>query len=212
MCGTVVAGLLAGCSGGGGSDGTPTGTATATETATETPTTAPTETPTATPTETPSGPDGPTHALDESFVVGTDGNRIGFRLIDFLRADSVGSSANPATADGTFLVVLLEFDNPQDDATTFPQNEFLATNEDQIRYANERATTNVGDDDRLDAQPLATTTLSAGQSATGAVVFDLNPDRSYRIEIRPTGDSGETHYVEVGQVSEIQPLESSMVG
>jgi len=214
ICGTLTAGLLAGC-GGGGSESTPTGTATDTETATATATD--TETPTATataePTETAaSGPGGPTHALDESFVVGTEGNRIGYRIIDFYRADSVGSSANPATAEGTFLIVLLEFENPQDDATTFPQNRFLATNEEQIRYLHDRATTSIGDDDRIDAQSVATTTLSAGQSASGAVVFDLDPDRSYWLEIRPTGDGGETHYVEIGPVSEIQALESSMVG
>ena len=216
ICGTLTAGLLAGC-GGGGSESTPTGTATDTETATATATATaePTETATATaePTETAaSGPGGPTHALEESFVVGTEGNRIRYRIIDFFRADSVGSSANPATADGTFLIVLLEFENPQDDTTTFPQNSFLATNEDQIRYFDDRGTTNIGDDDRIDAQPVAATTLSAGQSAAGAVVFDLDPDRSYWLEIRPTGDAGETHYVEIGPVSEIQTLESSMVG
>jgi len=215
ICGALATGLLAGCS--GNSESTPTGTAEPTATATATP--EPTATATATPTETAeptatpaTGPGGPTHELDESFVVGGDGSRINYRFIDFYRADSLGSSANPATADGTFVIVLLEFGNPQDSAISFPPNSFVASNDEQIRYIDEEATPKVDDDDRLDTQPIATTTLSAGQSAAGAVVFDLDPEQSYWLEIRPTGKGGETHYVEIGSVSEIQTLESSMVG
>ena len=109
------------------------------------------------------------------------------------------------------LFALLD-ENPQDAAISFPLNSFIATNDEQIRYIDEGATPKVDGDDRLDTQPIATTTLSAGQSAAGAVVFDLDPEQSYWLEIRPTGKAGDTHYVEIGSVSEIQALESSMVG
>lgn len=212
VCGAVAAGAFAGCSGsGGGGDATGTATATseptATATATETATATPTETPesTATPTETPSGP---THALDESFTVGT-GQPLDYRLIEFYRADEIGSSANNAIADGTYLIIVLELGNPQDDATSFPRNEFIIGNEQQIRYVDDEATPKIGDDDRIDVDPIDTATVLSGSSKTGAVVFDVDPDRSYRVRILPTGDDGETHYVDVGPVSEIQELQGS---
>ncbi|WP_248895576.1 DUF4352 domain-containing protein [Haloplanus halobius] len=204
-CGALATGLLAGC-GGGGTDAT--ATATATETATATPTATATETATATPTATP-GPDGPTHDLDESFVVGTEPDHIGYRIIDFYRADRIGSSANNATADGTYLIILLELSNPQEEAISFPQNAFIVGNEDQLRYVDTGATPKIADDERLDVAPLATATVLSGSSKAGALVFDLDPDRSYRIRIHPTGDSGETHYVPIGAISDVEELQSS---
>jgi hypothetical protein len=64
----------------------------------------------------------------------------------------------------------------------------------------------------VDTQALGSATLLSGSSKTGAVVFDLDPDQSYWLELRPTGDAEDTHYVEIGTISEIQALESSMVG
>jgi hypothetical protein len=216
-CGALATGLLAGCSGGGGNGesatGTPTATATteptAEPTATATATTEPTAEPTATATPEAAGP---THGLDESFTVGSGENAIGYRIIDLYRADRLGSSANNSTADGTYVVVFLELSNPQSDATTFPRNQFIVANEEQIRYIDENATPLVADDDRLNVQPLANATILAGSSKTGAVVFDLDPDRSYEIRLQPTGSSGETHYVNIGTVSDLPTLESSMVG
>jgi hypothetical protein len=215
-CGAIVSGLLAGCGGGGGGStptgtttATPTGTATATSTETATTTATETADPTATPTDASSGP---THGIDESFTVGTGGNEIGYRIVDLLRADEVGSGANSSTADGTFLIVIVELTNPQNDSISFPRNEFIVGNEEQIRYVDDGATPKIDDDDRIDVEPLATTTVLSGSSKTGAVLFDVDPDRSYRIRILPTGDSGETHYVDVGPVSEIQELQDSMFG
>jgi hypothetical protein len=217
-CGALATGLLAGCSGGGDGEsatGTPTATETAAPTAeptaTATETAAPTAEPTATATATPESA-GPTHGLDESFTVGSGENAIGYRIIDLYRVDRLGSSANNSTADGTYVVVILELSNPQSDATTFPRNQFIVANEEQIRYIDENATPLVADDDRLNVQPLANATVLAGSSKTGAVVFDLDPDRSYEIRLSPTGGSGETHYVDIGTVSDLPTLESSMVG
>jgi len=214
-CGTVLAGALAGCSGGGG-ESTPTGTAEATATATETATATVTETaePTATETAEPTatetpGPDGPTHDLGESFTVGSGNEAIGYRVIDLFRADQVGSSANNSTADGTFLIVVLELSNPRDSAISFPNNNFLAWNEEQIRYLHDTVTPKIGDDPRIDVEPIGTATVLSGSSKTGAVVFDVSPDRSYWIRINPTGDSGETHYVPVGAMSDVDQLEGS---
>ena len=216
-CGTVFTGLLAGCSGGGGEDGDGDGDATPTATATTEPTATETDAPTATateapePTETPAS-GGPTHGLDERFTVGSGENAIDYRIIDFYRTDRIGSSANNRTADGTYLLILLEFYNPQNDATTFPRNQFIVGNEEQIRYVDEDATPLVSDDDRIDTDPLLNATVLAGSSKVGAVVFDLDPHRSYRIRFLPTGGEGETHYLDIGTISDIQPLESSIVG
>ncbi|WP_338740030.1 DUF4352 domain-containing protein [Haloplanus salilacus] len=228
VCGTIVSGLLAGCGGGGGGGSTPTGTTTATPTGTVTPTSTATPTGTVTPTSTatPTGtatdtpestatatpePSAPTHSLDESFTVGTDGSEIGYRITNFFRADEVGGSANSSTADGTFLIVVLELSNPQSDAISFPRNEFIVGNEEQTRYVDDEASPKIDDDDRIDVESIATTTVLGGSSKTGSVIFDVDPDRSYRIRILPTGDSGETHYVDVGPMSEVQELEGSIV-
>jgi hypothetical protein len=217
-CGTVLAGVLAGCSGGGG-ESTPTGTATGTATETPEPTATETpeptatatemeEAPTATATATP-GPDGPTHGLDEAFAVGSGNEAIGYRILELYRADQIGSQANNATANGTYLIVVLELSNPRSSRISFPNNNFLAWNEDQILYLRDGATPKLADDDRIDVQPLGTATVLAGRSKTGAVVFDVDPDRSYWIRINPTGDAGESHYVRIGPMSEVAELQGS---
>jgi hypothetical protein len=206
--------MLAGCGGGGGGS-EPTATATATETATPTAEPTATATETATPTAEPTatatpGPDGPTHDLDESFTVGSGDEAIGYRVIDFYRADRIGSPANSTTANGTFLIVVLELSNPRSSSISFPNNNFLVWNEEQIRYLDDDATPKIGDDDRIDVQPIGTTTVLAGSSKIGAVVFnDIDPDRTYWIRVNPTGDSGESHYVPIGVVSEVEALQGS---
>jgi len=218
-CGTVLTGILAGCGGGGGGGGgggdgggeateTATATATATTTATETATATATETAEPTATETP-GPDGPTHDVGESFTVGSGDEAIGYRIVELFRADRVGSQANNDVADGTFLIIILELSNPRENEISFPNNNFQVWNEEQIRYLDDEATPKIGDDDRLDVTPIGTTTVLAGDSKTGAVVFDVDPDESYWLRINPTGDSGETHYVPVGPVSDVEELRSS---
>jgi len=214
-CGTVLTGLLAGCGGGGG-DATPTGTeptATETEAPTATATQAPdptaTETDASTATAAASGPDGPTHDIGESFTVGSGNEAVGYRIVDLYRADQVGGSANNSTADGTYLIVILELSNPRDSALSFPNNNFLAWNEEQVLYLDDGATTQISDDDRIDIDPLGTATVLSGSSKTGAIVFDVDPDRTYWIRVTPTGDSGETHYVPLGVVSDIEELQGS---
>lgn len=218
-CGTVLTGILAGCGGGGG-DATPTETGTADSTATETeaptatetegpdPTATETDAPTAT--ETASSLDGPTHEVGESFTVGSGNEAIGYRIVEFFRADRVGSSANNSTAEGTYLIVVLDLSNPRDSVLSFPNNNFLAWNEEQILYLSDEATPQIDDDDRINVQPLGTATVLSGNTKTGAVVFDVDPDRNYWIRVTPTGDPGETHYVPVGLPSEVQELQSSL--
>jgi hypothetical protein len=209
-CGTVLTGLLAGCSGGGG-ETTPTATATATTT-TATATAAPTATATATETATETaGPDGPTSDVGERFTVGSGAEAVSYRIVELFRADRIGSQANNATANGTYLIVVLDLRNPRNSALSFPNNNVQIWNEEQIRYLSDEATPKIADDERINADPIGTATVLPGNSKTGAVVFDVDPDRSYWLRITPTGDSGETHYVPVGRVSEIQELRSSLV-
>jgi len=211
--GTVLSGALAGC-GGGGADPTATATSEPTATATSEPTATATPEPTATATPEPTatatpGPDGPTHGLDESFTVGSGNEAVGYRIIDFYRADRVGSSANNSVADGTFLIVLMELSNPRDITLSFPNTKITVRNEEQIRYLDDRATPNIDDDDRIDADPIGTATVTSGNSIVGAVLFDVNVDRSYWMRIEPTGDSGETHFVPIGTISDVEELRSS---
>jgi hypothetical protein len=212
-CGTVLTGMLAGCGGGGGEateapTETETPTETATATATETPTATATETAEPTATETP-GPDGPTHDTGESFTVGSGDEAIGYRIVELFGADRVGSQANNDVADGTFLIVILELSNPRETEISFPNNNFQVWNEEQIRYLDDRATPRIGDDDRIDVTPIGTASVLAGESITGAVLFDVDPDRTYWIRVLPTGDSGETHYVPIGPVADVEELQGS---
>jgi hypothetical protein len=219
-CGTVVAGLFAGCSGGGGG-ATATPTETPTETPTATPTETPTETPTATPTETATEtptetaaqtPSSPTHEVGDEFTVGTGGNRLTYRIRSLYRADTIGSSADNDTAEGAFLLVVMDLTNPTGEATGFPRNQFRAVNEQQLRYIDEAASDKISADDRVNVDPLTYATIRANSTKTGAVAFDLDTDQSYRLRILPTGEEGETHHVPVGQVTSYPALEESAVG
>lgn len=225
-CGALVTGLLAGCSGGSGEStatGTPTETGTATETATATatstaPTTptetasgteAPTEAATATPSPTPSAP---THQLGESFVVGSGGNAIGYTIEAFYRSDHLGEQANEKRADGTYLVVILTLSNPQDEPIYFPNNDFLAVNERTLRYIDDEGTEAVSSDDRINVPPIGYASVLAGREKQGAVVFDLDPSQSFRLEISPPDADEPVHYVPVGLISDLETLQSAAVG
>jgi len=225
-CGALLSGTLAGCLGGSGSDEeTPTATATPTAkevsledggTNTETPTPTPTATPTATPTETATATPtatptptaaGITHEIGERFTVGEGENAVTYRLIEFWRADEIGNSFSKSTADGTFLVVVVEVTNPQSEIITLPRNEFRTRSPNTWHKYNEDASTNINGDDRLDEPPLVNTSIQSGASERGAVAFDVNPDDSYRMWIFPTGAaSTPEHYVNIGPISSVDAL------
>lgn len=222
-CSTVLAGALAGCGSDGGSDEpTPTETPESTptqqeisledgssgSTPTETPTATPTETPadTPTPTATPA-PAGNTHALEEQFTVGEDDNAVTYRILDFYRADDLGNAASKVTADGTFLIVVLEITNPQDSQIVLPREDFRARSSRTWHQYHRNATEQIAFDDRIDEQSLANTGIRSGRSVTGAVAFDVDPDSSYELWITPAGgpDTPE-HFVPVGEIPAVQEL------
>ncbi len=222
---TATAGALAGCGGGGdGEDGdteedgeTPdpeTATATPTPAETETPTEAPTPTETETPAETPtpapgdSGGTSFTHGLDEEFTVGESGNQVTYRVIEFSRADQIGSQVNFSEADGTFLIVTLEVTNPRNEALKFPRLEFrLQTDDGAWQRFDREPSQKVNSDDRVGVEHIGDATIEPGASALGAVVFDVDPDKTQRVWVTPTGDA-ETpeHFVPVGDLSEVEEL------
>ena len=213
--GTVVAGLLAGCGGGSGDDGdadggsTPAGTATPTDTPTQTETATPTETETATPADTPTpGTESFTHEIGEEFTVAEGDNAVGYRILELARSDRVGGQASYTTADGTFLVVTLEYTNPQDETIEFPRSEFrLQAESGSWQRFDQESTGKVGSDGRLDAENVGDSTLTPGDSKTGAVVFDVNPDASYRIWITPTGEADTPeHFVPIPDLSSVEEL------
>lgn len=223
---TALAGAIAGCGGGGDggeSDGgsgdgetpdseteTATPTPAETEMATETPTPAETETPTETPTPA-SDDDGGTsftHEVGEEFTVGESGNRVTYRIIEFARADEIGSQVNFAEADGTYLIITLEVTNPRDEALEFPRLDFrLLTDDGAWQRFDRESSQKVNSDDRIDVEYIGDATLEPGASALGAVAFDIDPEKTQRIWITPTGDP-ETpeHFLPVGDISEIEEL------
>lgn len=223
-CGALLSGTLTGCLGGSESDEeTPTATATPTakevsledggantETPTATPT--PTQTPTATPTQTPTTTPTPTatgitHEVGEQFTVGEGENAVTYRILEFWRADELGNSFDNSTADGTFLIVVAEVTNPQDDIITIPRNEFRAQSSNTWHKYNRDASIDINGDDRIDEPSLADTSIRSGTAERGAVAFDVNPGDSYRMWMFPTGPANTPeHFVDIGPISGIQRL------
>jgi len=223
-CSAVLTGLMAGCGSTSSSDEptpteTPTGTPTPKEislgtpapgenTPTETPEPTPTPTPTPEPTPTPTPtPAGEIHDVGEQFTVGSDSEAIIYRIEEFARAEELGSVMNPATADGTFLVVTLDLTNPRDERLGFPTRRFRARSPATWHTLNRDATDAIGPDDRIDVKPFTDRFVPSGETRTGAVAFDVDPENPYRLWILPTGDSdGEEHFVPIGDISSVEEL------
>lgn len=219
---TALAGALAGCGGGGdgGSEGdetpepeteTATPTPAETEAPMETQTPADTETPAETATPTPED-DGAsfTHEVGEEFTVGEEGNRVTYRIIEFQRADRIGSQANFNTADGTYLIVTLEVTNPRSKAIEFPEGNFRVLTDDGAWQRFDRdPSQKVNSDERLSVEHIGDATIPAGQAALGTVLFDVDPDKNQRLWITPTGDAQTPeHFVPVPDLSEVEQLRS----
>lgn len=219
-CGALLTGTVAGCLSNADDDapatptatnteaGTPTETAesTPTPTATETETATPTVDPTPTETQTP-GDERFTHELNTRFTVGEDRQAVTYRIIRYARTDRLGSSMNRSTARGTYLLVFAELSNPQDRKIAVPKDDFRVRSSLTWRKFNEDATEKIEIDDRLDVRSLATQSVPSGQSITGAVAFDVDPEQSYRVWITPM-DAPDTpsHFVPVGEISAVDEL------
>lgn len=220
-CGIVLAGVLAGCGGGSdgdGGDSTPTSTPES-ETPTETPmqeateTEAPTDTPAETATPTAEPTDEFTHEMGEEFTVGEGDNAVTYRIVDLFRTDKIGSGASNTEANRTFLIVVLDLTNPRNSELPFPRGNFRVQTEGSWRRFDREGTEKINADERLNVDQIGDSTLPSGETATGAVAFDVDPDSSYRIWITPTGDA-ETpeHFVSVGEISSVEELQGSLTG
>lgn len=227
-CGAFLSGTLAGCLGDSGSDsdpgsedGTPTAAPTPTAkevsledggTNTETPTATPTPTPTDTPTQTPTATPTPTaagitHEIGERFTVGDGDEAVTYRLIEFSKTDRIGNAASVSSADGIFLIVVVEITNPQDDIITLPRNEFRTRSPNTWHQYDRSGSTNIDSDDRIDEPSLVNTSIRSGATKRGAVAFDVRPGDSYRMWILPTGSADTPeHFVDIGPISAVPEL------
>jgi hypothetical protein len=184
----------------------------ATDTPSETPTAAPTDTPEPadTPTPTPTfTPDGIVHSLGDQFTVGEGGQAITYRIVDFYRANELGSEVSKTTAEGVYLVVIVEITNPRDSRIVLPLNDFRLRSfglNDWFTFA-ENGSKQIETDSRIDAVDLATNSVSSGETVTGAIAFDVELDADYWIWVTPDGEE-ETpeHFVEIGDVADVERL------
>jgi hypothetical protein len=225
-----VVGALPGCAGLGGDDpGTPTASPPDPSTPTDTP--APTEsvpttpsaptataaptpspTPTPTPTDTPAPtptPDqrGITHEAGSQFTVGEAGHAITYRPVEFYRSEDVGGPAQRVTAEGTFLVVVVEVTNPQSEVVALPRGYFRLQCGSATPRFEPAASEALNTDSRLDVPSLADHPISPGETTTGAVAFDVAPDDSCRLWILPTERPlTPQHFVPIGAVSSLERL------
>jgi hypothetical protein len=218
-CGTFLTGLVTGLlvspGGSGGADGgstpaTPTPQSTPRQTATPTPEPTPRPTPTATPTPEPTPtPAGEVHRLGEQFTVGSGGRAITYRITGLYTASEIGGEMTRITAEGTFLVVVVELTNPREEIISIPQDDFRIRSpalNDWFRFS-EDAGRRIDNDDRIDAESLLSTGVRSNESVTGAVAFDLPPGTDYRVWITPDGGPDEPeHFVMIGDLEGLPTL------
>lgn len=221
-CSTALAGL-AGCLGGlDTTEETPVQTPTDTPTAapTESPTATPTESPTATPTESPTATPTRTprrtvtpaqnsfsHDVEEQFTVGSDRTAVTYRVLRYRKAERIGDSMSWVDADGVFLLVYLQVTNPQDRRIAIPRDDFRIKSPETWYKFSEEATQKIESEDRIDVRSLAVQGVEPGQSITGALAFDVDPDSSVRVWVTPMkGPDTPQHFVPVGRLSIVQEL------
>lgn len=172
----------------------------------------PTREPTPEPTPTPAV-DGVTHAVGEQFTVGEDTSAVTYRITGLHRAAEIGDSADLASADGTYLVVVVELTNPQTTVTPFPWKHFRVWSADLNIWQriDDRPSDLIDKDDRIDAASLAFGALPGGESVTGAVAFDVPTDGTFHVWVTPTDGSGRPeHFVpprgrELSTVEQLEP-------
>lgn len=199
---SVAIGSTAGCSGGSGGDETTT-----TEPTTATETSTPAATPTATGTPAP-----PIHGLDEPFVVGEGDHTIPYTVSGLYVADRIGHEGMGETADnGRFLIVILSIENVTDQTIDVPTGNLVVRGEGVIAHVDQAASETVASDDRINVPSLALATVPSGETRTGALLYDVSPDNSYRLRVTPTGDRGEVHYVSIGPIGDLRSLERAAV-
>jgi hypothetical protein len=234
-CGTFFAGLITGLAVGPDGDAgatrqtqTPTDTPTPTPTPTDTPTPTPAptdtptpvDTPTPTPTDTPTPVDTPTpmpaftddgtiHSLGDRFTVGTGGRAITYRLVEFYRAAELGTELSKSTAEGVYLVVVVEVTNPRDSIIALPRDDFRLQSRELnawIRFDGS-ASEQLDNDNRIDTESLVSTGINSGETVIGAVAFDVESDTTYWVWMTPDGgEDTPEHFVRVGNVSELERL------
>lgn len=219
-CSTGLSILVAGCSGRSTDDADastpepaatetpmPTENSSATSTATRAETSPSASSPpeTATPTGEPApeptptpAVDGITHTEGEQFTVGEDNSAVTYRIKRLYRAAEIGDSADLASADGAYLIVVVELTNPQTTATPFPWRHFRVWSTDLNIWQriDDRSSDLIDKDDRIDASSLAFRTLESGESVTGAVAFDVPTNGTFHVWVTPTDGSGRPeHFV-----------------
>lgn len=205
--GTALAAGIAGCSGGSGGDGEGAATDEPTDTETEMATETPAETPTPTATGTPE-PSVVTESLEQSFTVGEGDRAVGYTFRRLLKAQALGPTQNEE-ADGTFLIVILTVENPQSRTIDVPVGNVRLRASGIVKNVDLAASEALGGDRRIDVDPIASASIPAGESVTGAIVYDAPTGNDYRIEITPLdGAGGRPHAIPVGDIADLDPLES----
>ncbi|MFB6161159.1 MAG: DUF4352 domain-containing protein [Haloferacaceae archaeon] len=191
----------AGCSGGGGTDTETTG-ATATPTPTSTPTATATATPTATPTPTPTQP---THEVGESFTLGS----VRYTVDALFTADALGPTRTEE-ADGTFLLAVFTVENLRSETLNSPVGEVTLRAEGVIKNLDRGASEAAAADDRLDVESLAAATVAPNETAQGVIGFDAPAGPDYRLEVPPPSGDGTAHVVPVGDLADVERLQSGI--
>lgn len=199
----VALGVVGAVAGGGGGDapesssasldGTPTADARATASATQanqnqdqdqggdndaTATAKPTDSPEPTASPTPSEP---THAVGETFTVGSGEKTVEYTVVSVETASNVGGEYGE-DADAQFVVVELKVTNKASESFTVSSNMFTLVDDQGREYDVDTDAMVYADD------PIIYEQVDPGVTKTGIVIFDVPEDQQTRqLKIKPAG-------------------------
>jgi hypothetical protein len=147
-----------------------------------------------------------THGMNESFVVGGDGEAIEYTVENAYTTEYI-SGFDLQETDGQFIAIELEMLNVGDETYDITDRHLvLLDSQDREFEADNEAMTWAGQDSRFRAEPINFEQLSPGVSTSGLVVYEIPADESeLRLRIEPTGffSGADEHTVEL----EIESLE-----
>lgn len=178
-----------------GADATPAPTAEATAAPPAESTPEPTPAPTAQPTATPES--GTSHAIGESFQVGSGAQAIQYTVASASTTDHVGQGSFGEDADGTFVVVELQMTNVGDESLDLSTTPFRLVDSQGREFEVDTDALIYLDDAIVFEQ------LNPGLEKRGLIVFDVPAGSEYRLRIDPAGlfSGAESHTVTLGSVS-----------
>jgi hypothetical protein len=157
------------------------------------------------PTETESSEEENQHDIGESFEVGSGEKAIRYIVEEATLARAIGSSNFNVSADGLFLIVILQMENIGTESIDITSRHLrLVDSQGREFDASTEASTYFSQDTRFDVEGILFEQLQPGLEQTKAVAFDVPTEESYALKVDPAGifSGADANYVALGNVPE----------